>query len=65
MIGDSVPWKDELLKIADRLENRKTQRRWTERTGFLAERDIMVSAYAIRKLLEARKVSDIPARLRL
>lgn len=61
MIFDSVPWKDELLKIADRLESRKTQRRWTERTGFLVERDIMLSAYAVRKLLEARKISDILA----
>lgn len=58
MISDSVPWKIELLKIADRLERRKTQRRWTEQTGFLVERDVMVSAYALRKLLEARKVSD-------
>jgi hypothetical protein len=65
MIDDSIPWKDELLKIADRLESRKTQRRWTERTGFLVERDIMLSAYAVRKLLEARKVSDILAARRV
>lgn len=65
MIFDSIPWKDELLKIADRLESRKTQRRWTERTGFLVERDIMLSAYAVRKLLEARKISDILAARRV
>lgn len=32
--------------------------RWTDRTGFLVERDIMISAYAIRRLNEARKLSD-------
>ena len=58
MITNSVPWKVELLKIASRLERRKFQRRWIEQTGFLVERDVMVSAYAVRKLLEARKVSD-------
>jgi len=61
VITDSIPWKDELLVIADRLERRKAQRRWTERTGFLVERDIMLSAYAVRKLLESRKISDILA----
>jgi hypothetical protein len=58
MIQDAVPWREELLKIAGRLERRKTQRRWTERTGFLVERDVMLSAYALRKLLEAQKISD-------
>ena len=52
VISDSIPWKDELLKIADRLERRKVQRRWVERTSFLVERDIMISAYALRKLLK-------------
>lgn len=58
MIQDSIPWKDELLAIALRLEKKTTQKRWTDRTGFLVERDLMVSAYAIRKLVEAYKVSD-------
>lgn len=58
MITDSIPWKQELEKVADRLERRKTQKRWTDRTSFLVERDIMVSAYALRKLHEAHKISD-------
>lgn len=58
MIQDSVPWKDELLRVAARLERKRTQKRWTERSGYLVERDLMVSAYAIRKLIEASKVSD-------
>jgi hypothetical protein len=58
MIQDSIPWKDELLRVADRLEKKRTQKRWTERSGFLVERDIMISAYALRKLKEANKLSD-------
>ncbi|MFI6779300.1 hypothetical protein [Nocardia sp. NPDC050412] len=58
MISDSIPWKDELLKIANRLEAKTMQKRWPERSGFLVERDVMLSAYAIRKLIEAFKLSD-------
>lgn len=32
--------------------------RWTERSGFLVERDIIVSAYSVRRLAEAWQVSD-------
>jgi hypothetical protein len=58
MISDPYPWREELLRVADRLEKRKAQRRWTERTMFLIERDIMLSAYSIRKLNEAKRISD-------
>jgi hypothetical protein len=60
VIADSVPWKRDLLRIAAALEKRKVQARvhWTERTSFLVERDIMIGAYAVRKLVEARKLSD-------
>jgi hypothetical protein len=68
VIGDSIPWKEDLLRIATSLERRTTQRRWTERTYFLVERDVMNAGYVVRKLGEARKISDelaaerIPAR---
>ena len=58
MIDDSIPWKEELLKVADRLDAKTKQKRWTDRTGYLIERDFMVSAYAMRRLIEAFKVSD-------
>jgi hypothetical protein len=58
VISDSVPWRGELRRIADRLEKRKSQRRWTEHASFAVERDVMVAAYAIRRLIEARKLSD-------
>jgi hypothetical protein len=54
----SASWKDELVKVADRLEAKTKQRRWTDRTGYLIERDIVASAYALRKLVESREVSQ-------
>lgn len=58
VISDSVPWKEHLLRIADTLEKRKTQARWTERTSFLVERDTLTAAYAVRKMIESHKLSD-------
>lgn len=58
MIDNSVPWKEDLVRVANALERRTTQRRLTERTAFLIERDVMNAAYAVRKLNEARKISD-------
>lgn len=53
MIINSVVWKKELLHSADRLEKEKSQRRWTDHSAFMVERDIMIGAYAVRKLMEA------------
>ncbi|MDI3424152.1 hypothetical protein [Streptomyces luteolus] len=58
MIQDSVPWKMDLMGIAGRLEKRKARRRWTDRTGFLGERDVMMGAYSVRRLRESFKISD-------
>ncbi len=58
MTDDAISWKDELVKVAGRLEAKTKQKRWTERTGYLIERDFVVSAYAMRKLIESHKVSD-------
>jgi hypothetical protein len=58
VIDDSIPWKEELAKVADRLDAKTKQKRWTDRTAYLIERDFMVSAYAMRKLIDAFKVSD-------
>ncbi|WP_054820532.1 hypothetical protein [Arthrobacter sp. JCM 19049] len=58
MISDSIPWREELWRVADRLEKKSKQQRWTERSSFLVERDFMTSAYAIRRLNEAHKISD-------
>jgi hypothetical protein len=58
VIDDSIPWKDELVKVADRLDAKTKQKRWSDRTGYLIERDFMVSAFAMRRLIDAHKVSD-------
>jgi hypothetical protein len=69
VIDDPILWKSELVKVADRLEAKTKQRRWTDRTGYLIERDFIVSAYALRKLIESHEVSvqlrqlQIPVRL--
>lgn len=65
MISDSVPWREELWRVADRLEKKSRQERWTDRSSFLVERDMMVSAYAIRRLREAHKITDALARTRI
>jgi hypothetical protein len=49
--------KDELARVADRLDAKTRQKRWTDRTGYLIER-VMIGAYAMRKLIDAYKVSD-------
>lgn len=57
VISDSVPWREDLIRISRRLRTRDVQRRWTERTYYLVERDIMFGAYSIRRLIESRKTS--------
>jgi hypothetical protein len=51
-------WRDQLVKVADRLEAKTKQRRWTDRTGHLIERDVVAAAYAMRKLVETQRVPD-------
>jgi hypothetical protein len=48
---DAAGWKDELVRVAARLEAKTKQTRWTDRTVVLIERDFVVSAYVMRKLL--------------
>ncbi len=65
MISDSIPWRTELLRVASRLEAKARQQRWTDQSSFIVERDIMVSAYAIRRFLESHKVSDTLAKQKI
>jgi hypothetical protein len=58
VIDDAIPWKEELVRVADRLESKTRQRRWTDRTGYLIERDFVTGAYAMRKLIESHDASD-------
>ncbi len=57
MAADLTPWTVELAAVAQRLEAKTKQTRWTDRTDVLIERDFVVSAYVIRKLLRTSSVS--------
>jgi hypothetical protein len=50
--------KTSLSRWLTRLDAKTKQKRWTGRNCYLIERDFMVSACAMRKLIDAFKVSD-------
>lgn len=58
MIWDSSPWKAELARMGLNLRRRRGQKRWRESSLALVEREVMVGFYMIRKLMEAKKLSD-------
>ena len=63
MIWESHPWREELCRVAERLEAWRSRVDWEdEYEAFQIERDVMSSAYAVRKLLEAHKLADSLAR---
>lgn len=57
MIWSSSYWKEELLKLADKLKRRRRQRHFSERSLANLEKEIFFAFYAIRKLLEAKKLT--------
>ena len=58
MIWESSFWKDELLKLAKNLRERKVQRRWVSVSYARVEQSVMIGFYSVRKLVEAKKLSD-------
>ena len=50
-------WKDDLLRMAERLKKRTKQKRWLESSSARFEKEIFISFYGVRKLLEADKFS--------
>lgn len=58
MIWDSSPWKYDIGKIAFNLDRRSAQKRWSSSSLARVERDVMVGFYMVRKLVEAKKLSD-------
>lgn len=58
MIFESSYWKDDLLKLAKKLELRLIQKRWTEKSFFAVEKELFLGFYSIRKLIESLKVSE-------
>lgn len=57
MIHDSSYWKDDLLKLAQRLERRILQTRWGDKNFYTLENEIFVGFFLVRKLIESKKVS--------
>lgn len=58
MINESKYWKDDLLKLASKIELKTIQKRWGERNFYILEKDIFIGFYCIRKLIESSKISD-------
>lgn len=58
MISDSSYWKDDLLKLADKLECRLIQKRWSEKSFYALEKEIFIGFFSIRKLIESNKISE-------
>jgi hypothetical protein len=59
MIWESHPWKAEIWKSARYLERLRDQHRnFSSRQYFCVEKHAFLSFYAIRKLIEAKKLSD-------
>ena len=58
MISDSVPWKQECIKIASKLAKRYNQKIWSEKSTFALEKEVFLGLFALRKLIESKKVTD-------
>ena len=67
MIWESCFWKDDLIKISEKLKEHysKLKSDCKEENLVEFEKDIMISAYSIRKLFEAFKVSDETRKLKV
>lgn len=58
MIWESQYWKEPLLLLADKLNQLKTPQTWDEEDFVDIEKDIFIAFYSIRKLIDAKKLSD-------
>lgn len=58
MIWESVYWKEDLLRHAKKLRRSMKQKQWQDSSFANTEKCIMLGFYSIRKLVEARKLSD-------
>jgi hypothetical protein len=58
MIFESIHWKKQLLRIASHLCRMTIQKSWKESTFVNFEQDIFIAFYSIRKLIEARRLTN-------
>ena len=65
MIWESSYWKEDLGRLADKLKTRKAQKNFPARSLACLEKEIFIGCYIIRKLIDAKKLSDRIVRLKL
>ena len=65
MIWDSVEWKENLLSTANWLSRVRLTENTRESTYVRVEREILIGAYSVRKLLDTVKVKDSTKRTRM
>lgn len=58
MIWESGPWKLEIFRLAMALRRRKGQKQWRQESHARLEQEVFFAAYAVRKLIDAYKISD-------
>lgn len=58
MIWESSYWKDDLLELSEKINTKYSSTTFTEELSVEFEKDIMISLYSIRKLVEAKKLSS-------
>jgi hypothetical protein len=57
MIEQHSYWRADLINFAERLERRYGKSRWSKRTLYEIEKEVFLSAYIIRKLIESGKIN--------
>lgn len=58
MIWESAYWKDDLQRLTRILKQKRHQKIWRESSEAIVEKTVMTGFYIIRKLMEAKKLSD-------
>ena len=58
MIWESAYWKNDLLRLTRILKQKQHQKIWRESSEAIVEKAVMTGFYIIRKLMEAKKLSD-------
>lgn len=58
MVWESHYWKKELVRAIKRIERKTRQVTWPQRFYARLELDVMISFYMVRKLIEAKKLSQ-------
>lgn len=58
MISGSDLWKEDLVKMANKLLKRIIQKKWSRRSVFTMEKELFIGFYSVRKLIEANEVPN-------